>query len=62
MFPCVVRFRTDYRTDLNSTMHDFQEGMKLRLPGEGRKAWAKRGIVDILEAEHDRYSHLRIKY
>ena len=23
---CVVRFRTDYRTDVDSTMHDFKEG------------------------------------
>ena len=50
MFPCVVRFRTDYRTDLNSTMHDFQEGDEIKAPRWRAEAWAKRGIVDILEA------------
>lgn len=46
-----VRFRTDYRTDLNSTMHDFKEGDETEAPSWRAKAWQKRGIVDILEGE-----------
>jgi len=47
---CVVRFRTDYRTDLDSTMHDFKEGDEIEVVGWRAEAWQKRRIVDILEA------------
>ncbi|MFZ3145380.1 hypothetical protein [Methanothrix sp.] len=47
---CVVRFRTDYRTDLDSTMHDFREGDEFEVVWWRAEAWAKRGIVDIAEA------------
>jgi len=47
---CVVRFRTDYRTDLESTMHDFKEGDEIEVARWRAEAWQKRGIVDIVEA------------
>ena len=48
---CTVRFKTEYRTDLNSKMHDFKEGDEVEAPSWRAKAWQKRGIVDILESE-----------
>jgi len=45
-----VRFRTDYRTDLNSTMHDLKEGAEIEVVRWRAEAWQKRGIVDIVEA------------
>ena len=46
---CRVRFRTDYQTDLNSTMHDFKEGDETEAPRWRAEAWQKRGIVDIVD-------------
>jgi len=45
-----VVFRTDYRTDLDSTMHDFKEGEEIEVARWRAEAWQKRGIVDIVEA------------
>ena len=48
--PVNVVFRTDYRTDLDSTMHDFKEGEEIEVARWRAEAWQKRGIVDIVEA------------
>jgi len=45
-----VGFRTDYRTDWNGKMHDFQEGDEIEVARWRAEAWQKRGIVDIVEA------------
>jgi len=46
----VVRFRTDYRTDRDGKMHDFKEGDEFEVARWRAESWAKRGIVDIVEA------------
>jgi hypothetical protein len=43
-------FRTDYRTDVDSVMHDFNEGDGIEVARWRAEAWQKRGIVDIVEA------------
>ena len=43
-------FRTDYRTDVDSVMHDFNEGDVIEVARWRAEAWQKRGIVDIVEA------------
>ena len=45
-----VGFRTNYRTDWNGKMHDFQEGDEIEVARWRAEAWQKRGIVDIVEA------------
>jgi hypothetical protein len=43
-------FRTDYRTDYNNAMRDFQEGDEIEVARWRAEAWQKRGIVGIVEA------------
>ncbi len=50
----VVRFRTDYRTDLDSMMHDFVRGDQIEVVRWRAEAWQKRGIVDIVEGKANR--------
>jgi len=45
-----VRFRTDYKTDVESIMRDFREGDEIEVARWRAEAWQKRGIVDIVEA------------
>lgn len=48
--PATIRFKTDYKTDIDGKMRQFQEGDVIAVSSWRAQSWQKRGVAEIVGA------------